>query len=226
MAFGPGGRSLLGVGAADVACCGRRVSSVVRRCGPSGLAGASVRSVPAPVSRTLALTVRGWDGRRGGILMIAAEVVDYVSPRVVSEAPLFAAVAGHSVLSSGPLRRGVQRVSSFSFPTQSCTGSSVSRVAFGSPGIVLEWHPGSRSDRPGRQSPPRGVGVTSSALSASLWFVSSFGCWRVASRGRLRSTVEGHSRMTSVVVGPLPGVLVSTCQVKALRSRHVKGVCR
>lgn len=28
-------------------------------------------------------------------MMIAAEVVDFVSPRVVSEAPLFAAVAGH-----------------------------------------------------------------------------------------------------------------------------------
>ena len=71
-------------------------------------------------SRTLALTVRGWDGRRGGILMIAAEVVDYVSPRVVSEAPLFAVVAGHLVLSSGPLRRGVQRVSSFGSSRRSC----------------------------------------------------------------------------------------------------------
>lgn len=62
--------------------------------------------------------------------MIAAEIVDYVSPRVVGEAPLFAAVAGHLVLSSGPLRRGVQRVSSFGFP-----GAVVHRVASVSCGL-------------------------------------------------------------------------------------------
>lgn len=63
----------------------------------------------------------------------------------------------------------------------------MSRVAFGSPGIVLEWHPGSRSDCPGRQAPPRGVGVTSSASSASLLV-----------REQLRLLAGSQSRSTSV----------------------------
>lgn len=193
---------------------------------PFGARGVGRSSVPAPASRTLACAVRGWNRHRGGISMIAAEFVDFVSPRVVRELPLFAVAAGHLELSGGPLRRGVQRVSSFG-----CPGIFVHRVAsvscgFRATGFRARATSGFALGTSQLATISSGVAVTSSASSASHWFVSGFCRWRVAICGRLRSSAGRNSQTASVVVGLIPGVLASIGQVQALRSRRVKEVCR
>lgn len=75
--FGGSGWSLPGADSAAAACCGRCFPSAVRRCGPSGLAVLGVRRLLFQYLAHLPEPVRGRTGRRGGLLAISAEVVDF-----------------------------------------------------------------------------------------------------------------------------------------------------